>query len=146
MSSPRALALHDELRARGERITKARRAVLDVLADTDEHLTTEELLSAVNRAEPDVHRATVYRTVDRLAELGIVEHTHLGHGPAVYHLANDLHQHLVCESCGRITEVPMAILRGVERRLHDEYGFTMSPMHFSIVGRCQRCRDEAEHA
>jgi Fe2+ or Zn2+ uptake regulation protein len=122
-------------------LTKARRALLDTLAGTSEHLTADELLDLVRRAEPDVHRATVYRTLETLADLGIIEHTHLGHGPAVYHLSDDLHQHLVCEVCGKVTEVPVSLMRSVERRLLDDYGFEMRPLHFAIVGRCRRCAD-----
>jgi Fe2+ or Zn2+ uptake regulation protein len=135
----RASALYDELRARGGKLTPARRAVLDVLSAATTHLTADQLLDRVHDATPDIHRATVYRTVVFLSDLGIVEHTHLGHGPAVYHLADDLHHHLVCEVCGDIVEAPVAILRNLDRRLKDDYGFEMRPLHFAIVGRCRRC-------
>jgi Fe2+ or Zn2+ uptake regulation protein len=131
--------LHAELRSRGERMTVARKAIIDVLADASDHLTAEDVLEAVQAKHPEIHRATVYRTLDRFTELGITEHTHLGHGPAVYHLTDNLHQHLVCEHCGRVTEVPTSVFRSVQRRLQDDYGFVMRPLHFAIVGQCQRC-------
>jgi Fur family ferric uptake transcriptional regulator len=135
----RVALLCDALRARGERLTPARRRVLEVLAASAEHVTADDVLDQVQRTNPEVHRATVYRTLDTLTRLGITEHTHLGHGPAVYHLVDDLHQHLVCEACGRVIEAPATLFRGVERRLRDDYGFTMRPLHFAIVGRCRRC-------
>jgi Fe2+ or Zn2+ uptake regulation protein len=131
--------LLDELRDRGERMTIARRALLEVLVGAHDHLTAEEILAAVQRQHPEVHRATVYRTLETLDRLGIVEHTHLGHGPAAYHLADDVHQHLVCEVCGTVVEVPATLFRGVEQRLQRDYDFVMRPFHFAIVGRCVDC-------
>jgi Fe2+ or Zn2+ uptake regulation protein len=137
--SERVDVLCEALRARGERLTPARRRVLEVLAAAADHVTADDVLDQVQRTNPEVHRATVYRTLDTLTRLGLTEHTHLGHGPAVYHLVDDLHQHLVCEACGRVIEAPATLFRGVERRLRDDYGFTMRPLHFAIVGRCRRC-------
>jgi Fe2+ or Zn2+ uptake regulation protein len=131
--------LLDELRDRGERMTIARRALLEVLADARSHLTADEILAEVQRQHPEVHRATVYRTLETLDRLGIVEHTHLGHGAAAYHLADDVHQHLVCEVCGAVVEVPATLFKDVEQRLQRDYGFVMRPFHFAIVGRCENC-------
>src|SRR5213078_577636 len=96
----------DDLRRRGERITPARRAVIDELASAEGHLTADDLVDRVHATVPSAHRATIYRTMDTLERLGVVEHTHLGHGRAVYHLADDRHGHLVCEHCGAVVEVP----------------------------------------
>src|SRR3954452_907524 len=137
----RVALLCEALRARGERLTPARRRILEVLTTAPEHVTADDVLDRVQRTNPEVHRATVYRTLDTFTRLGLTEHTHLGHGPAVYHLVDDLHQHLVCERCGRVIEAPATLFRGVERRLRDDYGFTMRPLHFAIVGRCRRCTD-----
>ena len=127
------------LRIRGERVTEARRAVLDVVAASRQHLTAEAIFERVSAGHPGVHRATVYRTLDTLTTLGITEHSHLGHGPAVYHLADELHQHLVCEECGAIVEVPTNIFASVDRKLRASFGFVMRPTHFAIVGLCQHC-------
>ena len=138
-SKERVPRLLDALRDRGERMTIARRALLEVLAGAHGHLSAEEILAAVQRQHPEIHRATVYRTLETLDRLGIVEHTHLGHGPAAYHLADDVHQHLVCEVCGAVVEVPSTLVRGIEQRLQRDYGFVMRPFHFAVVGRCRRC-------
>jgi Fe2+ or Zn2+ uptake regulation protein len=57
----------------------------------------------------------------------------------VYHLADELHQHLVCEMCGRVVEVPADLLRPVEDTVRSTYGFVMRPGHFAVVGRCADC-------
>ena len=141
MTAPveRVDALCQLLRDRGERLTRARRAVIDALVGSAEHLTAEQICGQVQEAHPEVHRATIYRTLDTLTELGVTEHSHLGHGPAVYHLADELHQHVVCESCGDVTEVPTSLLRGRGRRLRNDSGFVMRPTHFAIVGQCRKC-------
>jgi Fe2+ or Zn2+ uptake regulation protein len=138
-TTDRVGGLLDELQARGERITVARRALVESLVGSDRHLTADELTAEVQRRHPAVHRATIYRTLERLRELGVVEHSHLGHGPAVYHLHDEVHQHLVCEACGAVVEVPATLFRSVERKLRDEHGFVMRPLHFAVVGRCRAC-------
>ena len=90
MSAPQ-LSLDDirvRLHARGERMTRPRQAVLLALAEQPGHPTAEQLVSAVAERDSTVHRASVYRTLDALAQLGIVQHVHLGHGPTVYHLVS----------------------------------------------------------
>lgn len=141
MSSERVAAILESLRGRGERVTTARRALLTALAEAGDHRSAEELAAEVGRVHPDVHRATIYRTLETLRRLGVVEHTHLGHGPAVYHLADEVHQHLVCEDCGAVVEVAPGVFRPLERTLKRDYGFTVSSRHFAVVGLCQHCTD-----
>ncbi len=143
MNSERVQAILDDLRARGERITTARRALLGALDQADDHRSADELAAQVGRSNPEIHRATIYRTLETLRRLEVVEHTHLGHGPAVYHLADRVHQHLVCEECGSVTEVPTAAFRGLERALKREYGFTLQSRHFALIGVCVRCVEAA---
>ncbi|HUP84710.1 MAG TPA: Fur family transcriptional regulator [Acidimicrobiales bacterium] len=129
----------DQLRADGGRITPARRALVTALLDADSHVTADDLAGAVQRSHPDVHRSTIYRTLDALEELGIVDHVHLGHGRAVYHLLDDPHQHLVCEVCEAVIEAPDALFRPLARALLADYGFTLRPNHFAVLGRCREC-------
>lgn len=136
---PRVLAAIDDLRLAGQRITKARRAVLEAIAASKEHPTADDIHAAVARRAPEVHLATVYRTLETMRELGIIEHTHLRHGPAVFRLAADAHEHLVCEGCGSVVDVPSEALRPVRKRLQQDYGFRVGTLHFAITGRCERC-------
>jgi Fe2+ or Zn2+ uptake regulation protein len=143
-SDDRLLALFASLRDRGERLTTARRALLTALARAEDHRTAEELAAEVRDAYPAIHRATIYRTLETLRRLGVVEHSHLGHGPAVYHLADDVHHHLVCEECGSVTEAASALFSGLEEGLRREYGFEMRSRHFAVTGRCAACAAAAE--
>lgn len=143
MSAERVAAILESLRERGERITTARRALVAALDGADDHRSADELATEVARLHPEIHRATIYRTLETLRRLEVVEHTHLGHGPAVYHLADQVHQHLVCEDCGAVTEVPPAAFRSLERALKRDYGFTVKSRHFAVVGVCQACSEAA---
>ena len=70
----------------------------------------EDLARQVHAYGLDVHMSTIYRFLDELEELGVVSHSHLGHGPAVYDISPVGHFHLVCEVCGAVTETPDALL------------------------------------
>ena len=123
----------------GRRITAGRKAVVEALVGAPGHVSADDIAASVRTSHPGVHRATVYRTLDALETAGLVEHVHLGHGRSVYHLADDLHQHLVCEVCGSVEEAPADLLSDVADRLHSERGFVMRPYHFALLGRCRRC-------
>lgn len=139
MEDPRVEAAISALRDTGHRITTARRAVVRAIATSPEHPTAEEILEQVAQAHPDVHLATVYRNLEALREIGLVEHTHLRHGPAVYRLADEPREQLVCDRCGSVTEVPSTALRAASRELERRYGFRVGPQHFAITGLCRNC-------
>jgi Fur family transcriptional regulator, ferric uptake regulator len=71
--------------------------------------------------------------------VGVVDHVHLGHGRAVYHLLDDPHQHLVCEVCEAVIEVPDALFAPLAEALARDYAFTLRPNHFAVLGRCEAC-------
>ena len=128
------------VREQGGRATPARRLLLEVLFETSDHSTAEDLARAVQAKVPDVHLSTIYRNLEELEGLGVVVHTHIGHGPATYHLANRTHCHLVCEECGTILDVPDDLFRSLNRATRDRFGFAIDPRHFAVLGLCQRCR------
>ena len=134
-----AEAILDRLRASGGRITSARRALVNALFEHGGHPTAEDLAAMVQATHPDVAQSTVYRILDDLEELGEVHHTHLGHGPAVYHLAAAAHPHLVCEDCGLVTELDRRSFNALARRLADAQGFAVSAGHFAVTGQCAAC-------
>jgi Fe2+ or Zn2+ uptake regulation protein len=131
-----ALAL---VRASGGRVTPSRRLVLEVLFRARHHLSAEEVADAVQADAPDVHLSTIYRNLEELQRLGVVVHTHLGHSPATYQLAASAHAHLVCETCGAVIEAPDALFRGLARAAKADFGFTIDPRHFAMLGRCANC-------
>lgn len=130
----------ERLHEAGGRRTASRQAIVEALVASGSHVTADELASAVQKRFPSVNLSTVYRTLDALEEVGVVHHVHLGHGRAIYHLADEDHQHLVCERCERVEELPQKRLRPFVRLLDREFGFEVDQRHFAIVGLCRRCR------
>jgi Fur family ferric uptake transcriptional regulator len=137
----RVAAILDLLAARGMRRTSARQAILEAFFAADSHVTAEDIAAEVHRRFPSVDVSTVYRTLDTLEQLGIIDHTHLAHGPAIFHLADDDHQHLVCERCGRVEEVAPEKLEPFLKALREGFDFDVDRRHFALVGICGACRD-----
>ena len=129
----------DLLRARGARVTSSRRILLEVLFESTDHLSVEDIAAAVQAQAPDVNISTIYRNLEDLERLGVVTHSHLGHGAATYQLASLAHAHFVCESCGAQVEAPESMFRGLARSAKADLGFTIDPRHFAILGRCSNC-------
>src|SRR5436309_2055644 len=77
------------------------------------HATPEQVCQHVQHTAPTVNITTVYRALDLLEELGLVRHTHLGHGAPAYSAQAHEHVHLVCHRCGRVAEVPSDVLNSV---------------------------------
>ena len=120
-----------KIRGRGYKATPQRLAVLAALG-AEQHQRLEEIRARC----PEVGLVTIYRTLDLLAEIGAVRRLDLGNGPR-YELAEDHHHHLICESCGDVTEfercpLDLGSLRGMD--------FEMSSHTLEIYGRCGTCR------
>ena len=128
-----------KIRSHGGRVTSSRLSVIATIVESDGHISAEEIFDRVQLQNSDIHLSTVYRTLEALENIGVVEHVHLGHGKAVYHLEEDLHQHLVCENCGAITEAPKDISKHLELELEARLGFHTRAHHFSILGLCKDC-------
>jgi Fur family transcriptional regulator, ferric uptake regulator len=128
------------MREAGGRATPARRLLLRVLFSEDTHRSAEELAAAVQAQAPDVNISTIYRNLDELVRLGVVDRTYLGGGPAAYHLASAAHGHIVCEQCGAMTEVPDELFDDLARAVAARYGFLIAPHRFAVTGLCASCQ------
>jgi Fur family ferric uptake transcriptional regulator len=128
------------VREHGGRVTNSRRLLLEALFHEPGHRTAEELAETVQSHAPDVALSTVYRNLDELEKLGVVVHSHLGHGPATYHLASGAHCHFVCQDCGAAVEAPDELFTGLAGSALERFGFEIDTRHFAIFGRCADCR------
>ncbi len=127
------------LRGASRRVTVAKQAVAQVLVESPEHLTAEEITRAVQQRRPDVSPSTVYRILEEFESLQIVVHAHVGHGATVYHLAGTVHGHLVCTNCGLTIEIPARHFDLLSGDLMKSYGFALDRHHVAIAGRCAAC-------
>lgn len=131
--------LTQELRAKGYRLTPQRQFVLRAVAALD-HATPEAICEEVRRTAAGVNLSTVYRTLELLEDLGLVTHTHLGHGAQIYHTADQpAHVHLVCRGCGKIVEADVEAAEPLVERLTADYGFTTDVRHLAVFGHCSEC-------
>lgn len=136
-------AWDDELRARGYRVTPQRQLVLEAVTKL-EHATPEEIWADVQQTARGVNISTIYRTLELLEQLGLVTHTHLGHGAPRYHLAAEAkHVHLVCSECGQVTQVAPEAVSTLVSVLDTRYGFETDVGHLTVFGRCASCREAA---
>ena len=133
------------LRDRGARVTAPRRAVIEALAGRADLLTADEVAALLDA--DDVHRATVYRTLDMFAEAGVVAHRHGAGGATRYHLAATAqgaeHRHGHCATCGAIVVLPADALDGAVERLREQTGFRLEVDRSTLVGLCRECADAA---
>ena len=127
------------LRAQGYRLTPQREMVLRAVEHLG-HGTPDEILAEVRKDSAAVNISTVYRTLELLEELGLVRHAHLTDRAPTYHsTASPTHVHLVCRSCGGVTEVAPEVVEPMTGTLRDHYGFTTDVGHLTVFGTCRAC-------
>jgi len=130
----------DTLRASGYRVTPQRQLVLEAVTRL-EHATPEEIFTEVRHHARGVNVSTVYRTLELLEQIGLVTHTHLGHGAPRYHLAAEAkHVHLVCQQCEQVTQVDPVTVSSLVTALDEQLGFETDVGHLTVFGRCANCR------
>ena len=125
----------------GYRLTPQRMMILEAIADSDGHLSAEEIHETVRSAYPYLDISTVYRTLDLLKTLHLVSETDMGSGHAQYELlSKGLHHHLICTECGRILDVPNSFLDPLRRAVEEKYDFHAEIEHLAISGICRDCK------
>lgn len=130
----------ERLRRLGIRVTPQRLLVLEALTQGG-HRTADEVQQWVATRYPGMNLATVYRTLDMLTEVGLVAQTDLGGGAASYELVGDSpHHHLICVTCGQMTEIGDETIGDLRTRLLATHGFQMRSRHLAIFGLCHVCR------
>ena len=128
-----------ELRHRGLRVSAARRLVLEALSQAPGPITADTIAGGLSGRLPRSDLASVYRNLETLERVGVVRCLHLGHGPALYGMAGEACDYLVCESCRGLTAVDSARLDGVRTAIRQASGFRASLDQFPIVGMCPAC-------
>ena len=135
--------VRDRLDGNDQRYTTGRRAVVDVLADSEGPLTLPELIDR----SPELAQSSAYRNLAVLEEIGVVRRLVHGSDHARYELAEDLtehHHHLICEQCGLVRDVTLT--PDLERRLDEAFavlsadeGFVATHHAIDLYGRCAEC-------
>ena len=131
----------EALRRQGGRLTTPRRLVLQALFEAGELISAERIAAGTDTGVA-LDLSSVYRNLERLEELGVVRHIHIGHGPSVYGLLeHGEREYLVCEVCGRVTAADAEQLDRVRAVIRKEFGYEARFTHFPIHGRCSDCAE-----
>jgi Fur family ferric uptake transcriptional regulator len=136
--------VREQLRSRGLRWTPQRRALLEVLLQSEGHVTGAELVERCRAVDPTTVPSTVYRTLDVLEELGVVRHAHGVDGREEFHIlpASD-HGHLYCTNCHGAWEVGAEEAGSLLAEMERSRGFRVQLSHLSIAGLCRACAESS---
>lgn len=130
------------LKEKGYRLTPQRIMVIDALHAHDQHISAEEIYAQVKAKYPYANISTVYRTLDLMKELNLVNEIDLGDGRVRYHPAEKgHHHHLVCNRCGKVIDLPESALVSLSNSIARDYKFQADLRHLAIFGVCADCQD-----
>lgn len=141
-SSKKVLMQEEEvfqkLREQGMRITQLRRQLVKFILSQEGHWHIQDLAEKIMKKFPKVGIATIYRTVNLLAEEGILSKSDVGSGPARYETTpNEHHDHLNCLDCGAIFEFENDKIEELQTKVAKQLGFKLKDHHMELYGSCQ---------
>jgi Fur family ferric uptake transcriptional regulator len=135
-----------QLAREGHRVTTPRQAIIKLVAPRQDHFSAQELWDEVRTSHSGIGRATVFRTLDLLAELGVLNRIHTGDGCHRYTVCETRHHHhLMCVECGTVMELEAAGIESQIRRMAGEAGFELLTHHLELVGRCRACQQRSSN-
>ena len=128
------------MRARGLRLSAARRLVVEALFAADGPMSAEQIAEGIGGRVPSSDIASVYRNLQAFEDIGLVRHVHLGHGPGLHALAiAGAREYLTCERCADYRAVLPEELDAVRELIELSFGYRARFTHFPIVGLCASC-------
>ena len=133
----------DILRDRGYRVTAPRQAIVDALIGFDGAFSADDLIQHLSRSDPGVGRATVFRTLDTLVGLRLLDRLHAADGCHSYILAHSQSQHyhhVICNSCGLVVPFENCNIEALYPSVSKETGFQISSHMLELFGLCGDCR------
>jgi Fur family transcriptional regulator, ferric uptake regulator len=141
MTQQHTAPFFDALEQAGYRLTRPRRAVAELIDRRKGHFSAADLVADAERQRMGIGRATVFRALDVLVELGVVERIDLPSGEHAYVACEPVHHHhVVCSGCGRTSEIDDRLLRSVVDDAAARTGWTIESHRLELFGRCPDCR------
>lgn len=141
--------IKEQLYSASYKLTPQREVTVRVLLENEEdHLSAEDVYLLVKEKYPEIGLATVYRTLELLSELKIVDKINFGDGVSRYDLrkegATHFHHHLVCIECGSVDEIQDDLLENVEKIVERDWNFKIKDHRLTFHGICHRCHQNPE--
>lgn len=139
------------LRGCGRRFTAPREMILDIVEQSNEHLSADDIFNSVKKIYPAIGLTTVYRTLDLLEEMNLLTRHDFGDGRARYEMIRgvkeeDHHHHLICTSCNRVIdyrdfiEDEVELLKKTEKGLSRKFNFKIEDHLIQFYGLCEKCK------
>ncbi len=131
----------EQLNDNGYRLTRARRAVVETVARSSRALTPVEVYDAARKRYRALGLVSVYRTLEKLEELHLVQRVHQPQGCQAFIAAGQGHQHmLVCQNCGRVTYFEGDDLKALMSRISSKTGYQIQEHWLQLFGLCEQCQ------
>ncbi|APB31465.1 MULTISPECIES: ferric iron uptake transcriptional regulator [Vagococcus] len=139
--------IKDQLHEANYKLTPQREATVLVLLENEkDHLSAEEIYMLVKLKTPDIGLATVYRTLEMLTELNVLDKVNFNDGLSRYDMrkegAKHFHHHLLCLECGNIDEIEEDLLGDVEKIVETNFCFKVTDHRLTFHGICQSCQEK----
>ncbi len=121
------------------RVTPERFEVMDAALDYDGHFGADDLYIIMKNSNSSISRATVYKTLELLAQCELLSKRHFGENLTRYESSfkRQTHDHLICVDCGRIVEFSDNQMKEIPKKISDQLGFDLESFSFNIFGRCK---------
>jgi Fur family transcriptional regulator, peroxide stress response regulator len=136
--------LRRRCRQQGLVLTPQRRAILRAVLDADDHPSADRVHAALARRRVRVSRATVFRTLETFARLGLITKACHPGSSVRYDRRLDRHHHLVCLRCDRVTDIQDSRLDALPVPDTRRFGFTVSDFKVQLRGICRECREQED--
>jgi len=125
----------------GLRVTNQRALIMEILRQGGGHLDADEVYQRAREKQPRLSLSTVYRTLQALKKVGLVEEVHIGETRHYYEIKPTTeHHHLVCLECGRVVEFQYPLARLVKRKVNEAKDFEITGSEVRMTGYCPACR------
>lgn len=146
---PRPHNWQHRLQGHGSRWTVPRRAILELLSQTSNHMSAKEVYAALHKMYPGIGLTTVYRTLDLLVRMGLLHRFAFGTGESRYEFTdtkNTHHHHLICTNCSKIVDYTdfmdeeLELVKKTEEALEKKHNFRISDHNIEFYGLCAKCK------
>lgn len=129
------------LNVAGKRVTNQRALIMEIIRQREGHLDADEIYRRAREKEPRLSLSTVYRTLQMLKKLGLVEELHFDEEHHHYEVKPSAeHHHLICLGCGRVIEFNRPLSRYIKRNIPEAKGFDIAETEVRMSGYCFKCR------
>jgi len=144
----RSIEMEKILKMQGFRMTLPRQVILVVLSKSEDHLLAKDIYMKIKKDYPNIGLTTVYRTLDLLVRMGLINKFEFGDGQSRYELAWDYkehHHHLVCQGCGKIIDYndfiddEVKFFDKIQESLSKKYRFNIDSHEVYFYGKCDAC-------